>query len=152
MKRTNEEIINSIIKIMSEHNFDENDVNHFTREADFEQFFTTEKYHKWLLRQERFYSNHYRLGNEIFTICKKPENMIGIHYSYSNIREAYDRPSIRKVRIWEDWVEELSQFSDSIYIPSRNGFQFTIGGELIHPTTGEVVPFYITKTGQEIYI
>lgn len=152
MKRTNEEIFENIVEIMLSNNFNDNDVNYFTSDAKFEHDIVPEKYRKWLFRQERYYSNHYRLGNEIFKICKKPENMIGIHYGYSNIYDAYDRPSIYKVRIWEDWVEELSKFSASIYIPSRNGFQFSIDGELVLPTTGEIVPYYITKTRQEIYV
>lgn len=152
MKKSNEEIFENIVEIMITNNFNYVDVDVFTSNAAYFKDRLPEKYRKWLLRQKRYYSNHYRLGNEIFKICKRPENMTGIHYGYSNIYEAYDRPSIYKIRIWEEWVQELSQFSASIYIPSRNGFQFSIGGELVLPTTGEVVPYYITKTRQEIYI
>lgn len=167
-KRTNSEIYNSCIKLMQENNFNENDKANFIRELSDERIYFN---HSWtkpddilgkkeiekrlrkiLKIKEQYYRTHYRLGNEIFTICKKPENTSGIHYGYSNIYEAYDKPSIYKVRIWEDWCDELAQFSASIYIPSCNTFQFTIGGELVLPTTGEIVDYYITKTRQEIYI
>lgn len=152
MKRTIEELYDSCIDFMVENNFTDDDIKYFQREGDFESSIMPETLHKWLERQECYYRTHYRIGNNIFTICKKSENMHGIHYGYHDIFEAYDKPSIYKVRIWETWLEELRPYCNTIYISSRNGFMFTIGGELVLPTTGEVVPFYITKTRQEIYI
>ena len=168
MKRTNEEIYNSCINLMLENNFNDNDISNFTKSVSDERIFLTnicanpndilvkkeieKRLRKILKSNERYYRSHYRLGKNIFTICKKSDNYYGNYRGYSNIYEAYERPSIYKVRIWEEWEEELRPYYLSIYIPSRNGFQFTIAGELILPTTGEIVPYYITKTRQEIYL
>lgn len=152
MKRTNEEIFGNIVEIMLSNNFNQDDVNYFTKDAEFEHDIVPEFYRKWLFRQERYYSNHYRLGNNIFTICKKRGKRLYTGYAYSNIYDAYERPSIYKIRIWEKWEEDLKDFSISMYITSWNTFQFSIAGELVLPTTGEVVPYYITKTRQEIYL
>ena len=168
MKRTNEEIYNSCINLMLKNNFNDNDISNFTKSVSDERIYIShsttnpndilvkkeieKRLRKVLKKQERYYSNHYRLGNNIFTICKKSENFSGFYGGYSNIWEAYERPSVYKVRIWEEWEKELRPYYLSIYIPSCNGFQFTIGGELVLPTTGEVVPYYITKTRQEIYL
>ena len=77
---------------------------------------------------------------------------------YSDIKSAYDRPSITKQQLWSEWVEwftnNSTEFYDYIGVSSRNGFMFTICGRI---TTKEnrgtqSYCFYITKTRQEVWL
>lgn len=67
-------------------------------------------------------------------------------YTYSDIWEAYDRPSVYKVRAWEyckQLCADLGGFD--MLIASRNTFQFSVCFKFYDQETGALSYAYITR-------
>lgn len=67
---------------------------------------------------------------------------------YTDIFDAYDRPSSIKAQIYEDWRMWFYHNNGYCWIESRNGFQFTIGG-IITAKDGDRYYCHITKSKNE---
>lgn len=74
--------------------------------------------------------------------------------TYENIFKAYEKPSIAKKEIWNDWVDWFVNSSegnnDFISICSRNVYHFSINGILTFK--GIKYSFLITSTKNEVYL
>lgn len=95
------------------------------------------------------------IGGKVFDVV----NGIGLpNVRYSDIKSAYDKPSISKQQIWSVWVEwfnnNSTEFYDYIGVSSRNTFMFTICGRITtkENKSTESYCFYITQTRQEIWV
>ena len=92
------------------------------------------------------------LYGEQFTVTKgntKP------YYRTESIYTAYDKPSVRKMVIWEYWQEWLYEVARDnnrceMYVSSFNAQFFSIGGTIESPL-GDIWAFYITATRQELW-
>ena len=100
------------------------------------------------------------LNGENFTFdnkaTEKPKYTI---WDYATIFDAYNKPSLAKEIIWNKWCawfRELiiNNLSDdyTMFIDSRNCFQFTITGYFNCPLVGYTIAFHITKCKNVFWI
>lgn len=109
------------------------------------------------------YSETRLINGEYFTYFpNKPQKAVEFtRWNYSNIWNAYERPSWDKEKIWNNWY---SWFNDCIrkygykriddfqmFIRSRNTFQFTISANIIDSETGECLVLDITASHNYCY-
>lgn len=92
------------------------------------------------------------IGYEEFTL--KPNKEYYPYKRYNTIFDAYVKPSLTKISIWEDWVDWFYEFSegginDDIFIVSRNSNIFCIGGIITYE--GIEYTFYISPTKNELF-
>ena len=95
-----------------------------------------------VLNDQTFYevNPHTKMGNFIKDLP----------YQYDDIYKAYDKPSSRKVAIWEWWKRWCEQQNFTIWISSRNSQIFTIG---FSGFVGDKNIFgYITPTQNKVVI
>lgn len=95
------------------------------------------------------------INGENFQLIK-PRNKInpfsGWFCDEQAIYMAYERPSIYKVAIWNEWLK-WSRETDGVTafeITSHNCYMFTIGGEYTDENGQEYV-FYITPSSNKAY-
>lgn len=104
-----------------------------------------------------------KLYGETFEV-KYPKNGVEFRapsmWDYTDIYQAYERPSIYKVQIWEYWKnfglpeDETQPYRVGIpWIDSRNCFMFTVTADIYDGETGEFAGImHITKDHNYLYL
>lgn len=101
-----------------------------------------------------------KIGSEWFEVIRprkhKPEYAVPSPWDYTDIYQAYERPSIYKVHIWDYWN---NFYGDDVYkfgipfISSRNCFTFTIVFNVFDNITYEWIGIaIITKDYNRLYL
>lgn len=70
------------------------------------------------------------------------------NYEY-DIFHHYDRPSVTKVEIWNDWLKWAYESDALLEITSHNCFRFTIRGNVEY--NGKLYNLYITECYNRAY-
>ena len=84
------------------------------------------------------------LGGVIFEECK-PILHSEATWSTRRLEDCYDKPSVYKIEIWNDWSNWFKQFDECHFgVSSYNGFMFTIDGVICD--NDQWYHIYITKT------
>ena len=104
------------------------------------------------------------INGEVFEVSKprkyKPVMVVPSRWNYSSIYEAYDRPSVYKVGIWQDWCDFTYHVADDCHytfgqpwITSRNTFAFTVSFNVYDLETYEWVGVaVITKDHNRLFL
>lgn len=105
-------------------------------------------------------SKQVNISGEWFDVVKPRKHVVEFacptNYDYTDIYQAYSKPSIYKVQIWEYWNKFLG---DDVYrfgvpfISGRNCFSFTVTFNVYDAVTDEWLGVArITKDKQVIYL
>ena len=87
-----------------------------------------------------------------FTLDKKnPIPRAHSIYGYTDIYDAYERPSRTKVCIWREWVKWFEHNDGSCAICSKNCNFFSIHGYFTDKATGKRYYAYITYANHRLY-
>ena len=87
-----------------------------------------------------------------FTLDKKnPIPRAHIIYGYTDIYDAYKRPSRTKIAIWKDWVNWFYQNNGYCSITSKNCNFFTVQGFVRDSETNKLYFASITYANQYLY-
>lgn len=84
------------------------------------------------------------LNGEPFILDKAQAGIKVARGSYSDIYDAYERPSRYKIGIWNEWKRWFIEHDGYCFISSKNCMQFTISG-YVYDENGDCYECYITK-------
>lgn len=70
---------------------------------------------------------------------------------YTNIYDAYNRPSVTKKAIWEEWLLWFDENDGTLVISSKNCNFFSIEGYVTDKETGKRYFAYITHANNRLY-
>lgn len=96
----------------------------------------------------------FEINGQLFTVIngdtKEGKYIKDLPYKAHDLYSAYDRPSIRKCKIWDYWERWAEEIGMTVWISSRNTSSFCVGFHGIY--NGKIVWGWVTPSYNKVVI